>query len=226
MRGRVLIVAVVLVGSACGGKAPPPVVTQPETDPLETKTAHELFERGQFLVARGDYIRAEEYLVAAQERGHPSDEVVPVLLDACIRGRRYQSALNYANAELRKVPDNWRLRFVVGTLHVALGDHENARTEFERVIAGDPKLADAHYSLGMLLWKLGEREQGKVLFEQYLALEPSGAHAVEAKALLSQARRGTKAKPVKRTPPQRLEGTPPSTEAGQQPSEESPGGSS
>lgn len=137
------------------------------------------------LVARGDYIRAEQYLVAAMERGHPSHEVVPVLLDACVRGRRYQSALDHAAAQLRRTPEDWRLRYVVATLHESLGEREKARLELERILVGDPSFANAHYSLALLLSSAGDHQGGRAHLSRYLELDPDGIYAAEARARLA-----------------------------------------
>jgi len=181
MRTRLLVLVCCL--AACGGASTKGAA--PPDDPLTTSPAPALFEQGRALVARGDYIRAEQYLVAAMERGHPSDEVMPVLLDACVRGRRYQSALDHAFGQLRRTPEDWRLRYVVATLHEALGDRAKARLELERIIVGDPSFAKAHYSLGLMLDSAGDHERGAVEMQRYLELEPEGIYAADARARIT-----------------------------------------
>ena len=60
----------------------------------------------------------------------------------------------------------------------------DAKTAFEGAIKADPKLAVAHYQLGMTALNLGDFALAVSSLEQYLALEPNGAKAAEVKANL------------------------------------------
>jgi tetratricopeptide (TPR) repeat protein len=61
-----------------------------------------------------------------------------------------------------------------------------AQAQFERAVKLDPKMADAHYWLGMTLVSQGKLPQAKAPLQEYLKLAPSGEHADTAKALLAQ----------------------------------------
>jgi tetratricopeptide (TPR) repeat protein len=180
-RGTLAVLVIALLG--CGGKSSAPP-SQPAADPLKTAPTTELFERGRELADAGDYVRAEQYLTAAMHRGHPSKDVLPVLLQACVRGRRYQSALGHAQRELRRNPEDWRLRYVVATLHEALGERTKAQVELKRVLDGEPRFANAHYSLGVLL-SATDRRAASTHLHRYLEIEPKGNHAADARARLN-----------------------------------------
>jgi Flp pilus assembly protein TadD len=59
-----------------------------------------------------------------------------------------------------------------------------AKTAFEGATKADPKLALAHYQLGMTSLNLGDFALAVSSLEQYLALDPNGAKAAEVKASL------------------------------------------
>ncbi len=63
---------------------------------------------------------------------------------------------------------------------------DEARAQFTKAIELDPKLADAHYWLGMTNLNKGAMADAKKNFEEYLKLAPTGQNAESAKAILEQ----------------------------------------
>jgi TolA-binding protein len=61
---------------------------------------------------------------------------------------------------------------------------DEARAQFTKAIELDPKLADAHYWLGMTNLNKGAMADAKKNFEEYLKLAPTGQNAESAKAIL------------------------------------------
>ena len=61
-----------------------------------------------------------------------------------------------------------------------------AKAQFEQAIKLDPKLADAHYWLGMALVNEGDLKAAAASFEKYLSIAPTGEHAAAAKGILAQ----------------------------------------
>jgi tetratricopeptide (TPR) repeat protein len=59
-----------------------------------------------------------------------------------------------------------------------------AKAMFEKAAKLDPKMADAHYWLGMALVNEGKLPDAKAPFQEYLKLAPSGQYAATAKAIL------------------------------------------
>jgi tetratricopeptide (TPR) repeat protein len=62
----------------------------------------------------------------------------------------------------------------------------DAKKSFEEAIRLDPKLADAHYWLGMANLNEGKMPDAAKAFEEYLKLAPTGQYAEQAKAILPQ----------------------------------------
>src|SRR6185369_4867731 len=128
-----------------------------------------------------DYTRAEQYLNLATQSGGDASQILPRLIDVCVRDQRYRAALEYAEQHLRRHPRAYRLRYVEATLLRALGDVAKSRQELERVLDASPNYADAHYSLALLLRdELGSYLEADQHFREYLRLAPGGNHAEEA----------------------------------------------
>lgn len=144
-----------------------------------------LVERGKAFAAIGDLTRAEDYLAAAIDQGADSKEILPLLMDVCVRGGRYRSAIQHAEAHLRKYPHDHGTRLVMGTLYAALGEGREAKTALEQVVVEHPDDAQAHYVLAVV----ARDSENDVIaadrhFREYLRIEPNGAHAEEARASL------------------------------------------
>jgi tetratricopeptide (TPR) repeat protein len=168
---------------ACGASSPDPERTP---DPLASVSGRDLFERGRALAARGESIRAEQYLTAAIDRGYPEQEAMPLVIRACVSSSRLSSALGYAEPYLRRHPQDWSLRFLVATLEVGLDRVDDARANFEHVVADAPDAPEPHFALAMLLRDdLHLEDEARPLLERYLELAPEGRHAPEVRAALA-----------------------------------------
>lgn len=177
--------AATLVLVACGGAGGLREGTPP-TDPVSEVGAERLFATGMASAAQGDYVRAEQYLAAAGARGYAETQVIGPLVRVCVVASRLRQALVYAQPYLRRHPEDWRLRFVVATVHLGLDDLDEARTELARVIAAAPTVPEPYFVLGTLLReRLRDEAAAKPHFERYLALAPTGAHADEAHLALT-----------------------------------------
>jgi predicted Zn-dependent protease len=148
-------------------------------------TAEVLLERGKAFAAIGDHTRAEEYLASAIEAGADRRTAMPLLLDVCVRGGRYRSAIQHGENHLRRHPNDIRTRLVVGTLYAALDEPQSAKAQLEQVVVERPNEAQAHYVLAVVA---RDSEHDVVLadrhFREYLRIQPNGSHAEEAKASL------------------------------------------
>lgn len=60
-----------------------------------------------------------------------------------------------------------------------------AKAMFEKAVSLDPKMADAHYWLGMAFVNQNKMAEAKAPFQEYLKLAPTGQHAETAKAILA-----------------------------------------
>ena len=159
-----------------------------EKDLQTMRTEHSrenLTERGKAFASIGDLTRAEEYLAASLDQGANPKEVLPLLLEVCVRGGRYRSAIQHAENHLRRNPHDHATRLVVGTLYAALGEGKEAKTALEQVVEARPNDAQAHYVLAVV----ARDSENDVItadrhFREYLRIEPNGSHAEEARASL------------------------------------------
>jgi len=193
-----VVVVVASVAAACSG--PMASTTAKAPDPLAGVPADQLFAQGVEYKNAGDLIRAEQYLVAAVERGYPQKDALELLLEVCVGGSRYQAGLAHAERHLARHPEDWALRYFAASLHVAIGDAHTARIELERVIGDRPQLAAAHFDLGVIYRdELGDHAAAEAAFRRYLELAPSGDKAVAAQTWLGWRERETAA-PRRQTP--------------------------
>ncbi|MCS6799506.1 MAG: tetratricopeptide repeat protein [Myxococcota bacterium] len=181
--------------------------TPPPADPVMHLDGRELLRRGVALASRGDLVRAEQYLVAAMQRGEPPERVLPVLLRVCIAASRLRAALDYATPHLERNPHDWALRLVVASIHLGLDRPQRARVELERVVAQVPDRPEGHYLLAVVLRDhAADLERARHHFERYLELAPQGPHAAEAVAAIQ----ALGPRPVQQVPtePSHAEGAP------------------
>ena len=183
------VLAIVLSSFACGGATPR--AENQEPDPLDTVSPEELYRRGNLLLEAGDYIRAEQYLAAAIERGYPEDRAIPLLLRACVEASRLVAALEYARPYLLRNPEQWSLRLLVASIYLGLDEHAQAQRELERILETNPDEPQPHYLLGVLHRDaLTDEDRAREHFRRYLALAPDGVHREEASAALTLEERG------------------------------------
>jgi len=179
----IFLFALVTLPLGCGGRTPN---AEEMPDPLAHVPAQDLFERGRALLARGESVRAEQYLTAAIDRGYPEAEAMPLVIRACVTSGRLSSALGYAEPYLRRHPRDWSLRFLVATLEQGLSRFARARVNLEQVVLDAPDAPDPHFVLAMLLRdELNEPDIARPLLERYLELAPRGRHADEVHAALA-----------------------------------------
>lgn len=144
-----------------------------------------LIRKARAYASIGDATRAEEYLNAARASGGDERKILRLLLEVCIGDRRYRGAIGYAENFLRRHPRDPDLRFLVATLHVALGNSQHALRELRTVVAESPRNVEARYVLAVVLRdELGDLDGADLEFREYLRLAPKGAHAEEANGSL------------------------------------------
>jgi len=154
---------------------------------LVAVTADELLSLAIAHAQSGDLLRAEQYLSAAQQRGHDEATVAYWQVRVCVAGGRYRSAVGHAVDYLRDHPTDWSFRLVAATLHEALGEIARAELELERITSAAPRIPLPHYRLAMLYrTRPSNQASANEHLEEYLRLAPNGRHAAEAKAVLKQ----------------------------------------
>ena len=127
-------------------------------------------------------MRAEQYLELAIDKGYDRRRALPVLLSVCLSSGRLRAALNYAEPELRLRPDDAELRYLVASIHLGLGQREEARDELEQLLRSHPNQTAALYLLGLVeADDFGENTSAREYFQRYLSEAPRGIHAREVR---------------------------------------------
>jgi len=145
----------------------------------------EALKKAQAFASVGDLTRAEQYLRLAISSGADEREVMPLLVQVCVRDQRYLDAVQHVEGYLKHHPDDDRLRFVLASLEAAVGNHERAHAEYEKVLTREGNNAEVHYALAVMLRdSLASFAQADLHFREYLRLRPKGDHAEEARAAL------------------------------------------
>jgi hypothetical protein len=98
---------------------------------------------------------------------------------------RLRAALDHAEPYLRDHPEAETLRYLVATIHLALGQREAARLELQQLLRRNPEQADAHYLMGVLSAD-AEPALAREHWRQHLELAPHGDHAAEVRSLLAE----------------------------------------
>jgi len=184
MNNRILLLLVLCL-VACTHAVKDPLL---EGQSTAEQRGSRLVERAEQFADAADYTRAEQYLNLATKNGADPAQVMPLLIDVCVRDQRYRAALQYAEEHLRQHPRSYRLRYIEATLLQALGDVAKSRQELQRVLDASPDYADAHYSMAVLMRdELGSYVDADRHFREYLRIAPRGQHAEEAGESLLEA---------------------------------------
>lgn len=183
MFNRVLGVCLLLSGCAARPAPSPASAQTPATDESSLLANAALHER------TGDTARAEQYLLAAWDRGAPLERVLPRLLEVCFEAGRLQNALFHLERARRQDPEDAGLAHLHAELLFALGRKYESLEVASQVTELEGAPADAYFLLGRLLLDLlGDRAAADVAFESYLRLAPTGRHRAWARSLLAQGR--------------------------------------
>jgi tetratricopeptide (TPR) repeat protein len=146
-----------------------------------------LLRAGKAYALLGDASRAAQYYQLAIDNGGDENTIFPLLLEVCVRDKQYRAAIYYGQNQLRRHPDDVALRFLVASLHGAMGDAKTARALLEDVLKSAPENPEAHYALAVLLRdEEADLTSADQHFREYLKLMPAGPHADEARGALLQ----------------------------------------
>jgi tetratricopeptide (TPR) repeat protein len=180
---RALIFAAIIVAPGCWHARGAELASGNSTE--RASHAEALIAQADSFGARGDYLRAEQYLNAALAQGADETRLLPLVVRICIADQRYRDAAQYLENHLRRHPTDRAAGFLLASVHFSLGHVELARKELAALVAADPSRADAHYALAVLLRdEAGDLADANRHFREYLRLNPKGAHAEEARGSL------------------------------------------
>lgn len=182
---RSVLLMCVLGLPACGAGSSMRSTAPQESSATSLQERDELFRRGQRAAARGDSVRAEQYLSAALDRGSPKERILPLLLQVCLAGSRLRAALDHAEPFLQEHPEQDALRFLVANIHLGLGQSVEGLAELDLLLRRNPRFEEALF-LRAVLAMPSDAEAARRDLRGYLEVAPRGAHAAEARGRLSQ----------------------------------------
>ncbi len=182
---HIALLSLLLLLVACSAQHPHRT-TPPPSDPIASAPASLLRGQGLAYARRGDLVRAQQYLAAAQLKGFDPRIVVPELVKVCVAGSRLRAALLYAEPYLRRHPEDAGMSYVVGTIHIALGNIQRASEHLTGALRGNEIMVDAAFSLAVLAAKEGKIEEERSHLQHYLELRPNGRFSVRAKVMLAK----------------------------------------
>lgn len=177
------VLGLTLTCAACGAAPLHPSDARAEAE--ARLSSQQLLEVAAELERRGDFQRAEQYLVHALDQGADEDVVMPMLLSVYIGDRQYRLAAQRCEQFLRHHPERRELRLMLAALYEATGEYDNAVRQYELVLRAEPDHAKTHFALGTVLQEQSpNRSSATRHFKRYLQLAPKGEHAAQAKAAL------------------------------------------
>lgn len=185
LSSRSLLLLCLLVSlAACvharsGPKGPPPL------DPIESVRASELRAQGLDFARSGDLTRAQQYLAAAHAKGFDEGLVLPEIVKVCVAASRLHTALSYAEPYLDRHPGDAAMSYVVGSIHLALGNLQKASGHLNGALEPGELLIDAAYSLALVENRRGRGGLARKHLQHYLSVAPKGRYAVRARKLLA-----------------------------------------
>ena len=167
---------------SCGA---PPNHTEPKPLPETTK---ELFELGRAYAARGNYLKAEQYMSSALKAGYDHRAAIHTLLEVCLEGGFLRGGIAHANAYLIEHPNDLDVQLSLAALYYGVRDVGHAKVQLRRLHSIDPNRPNAHYLSGMIAYESGADgvETARLHWERYLELAPTGRRSVELRAKLRE----------------------------------------
>jgi tetratricopeptide (TPR) repeat protein len=149
---------------------------------------------GAVYMKKKDYAQAEAAYKKATEVDPNAAEAYMGLANAYNAQRKFDLATE-ASAQAQKLQGaagaaggagaSAGSLFNQGVIAWNAGKIPEAQKLFEQAVAADPKLAEAHYWLGMANVNQGKLPEASKSFEEYLKLDPSGQYAEQAKSMLA-----------------------------------------
>lgn len=147
---------------------------------------------GAIHMRRKEYDQAEASYKKALEANPNSGEAYLGLANVYNAQRKFDQATE-ASAQAQKLMGGGAAGgggsagavFNQGVIAWNAGKIPDAQKLFEQAVSLDPKLADAHYWLGMANVNQGKLPEAVKAFDQYLQLDPKGQYAEQAKSMLA-----------------------------------------
>lgn len=148
---------------------------EPELTAASLKIARIAFDRREF----GQAVKVLEVVLARNPQHAKAAELQG---DTLVELNKAKEAVSRYEVALAAGGDNAPLLMKIAKLQIQiLGQVEASVKVLRRAIKADPKLAEAHYFLGLALKDGGQYDEAKNELQAYARMAPTGEYAAEAK---------------------------------------------
>lgn len=178
-RTTALFLGALLFGLGCSPRA----AVEPKAPSLASSPSGLLAE-GRKRLAAGEELMAEQYFLAAWNRGAERRTVLANVLPLCFRSNRLGSALGYVERGLAEEPRDARLSELAALLESNLGRERSALARLRELERAEVLAPELYFELGTLELRAGESGHAERAFRLYLARVPHGRHRIEAVSAL------------------------------------------
>ncbi len=153
--------------------------------------ASEYFAKGRELIAKEDYLAADEEFKKAQILlGGPAQALEDSAEDKKIKkyaGQDSKEAIEYYLKIVALNPKNTDIYYNLALEYLKSAQYVEAAAALKQVVRLDPDDKDAYYNLGVLYdVYLTDKAQASDCYSQYLKLAPSGKESGQVKSWLGQ----------------------------------------
>ena len=127
----------------------------------QSRAAHRAWQPGPGPHATGGLGPRPLGVREGTRRSNPNDYDANLYLGVILRQRQqYPEAMSRFRRALSVRPGSATALYQVGSLHLVLGEIEEARKALETVVATEPKFVEAHVSLATVYYRLKRKEDG------------------------------------------------------------------
>jgi 4-amino-4-deoxy-L-arabinose transferase-like glycosyltransferase len=137
---------------------------------IEQGYAHEYIKLGQIAFDRGDFAEAEERFRASVAQ-RPTVDGLTNLGNSLAAQKKMNEAATQYRAALRKDSTAALAWFNFGNLWMQMQKPQYAYGYWKKAVEHNPRLADAHRNLGLLLMQAGRLDEAERALRRYLELE-------------------------------------------------------
>jgi len=141
------------------------------------ETAKQLFFEALELVESSDFPNAESRLRDALVLAPGHAAILTNLSGVLFQQNRQAEARDCAGAALAADPESVEALLILAQCHSNDTSLSEALAAYDKVIAVDPAIAEAHNNRGIILQRLGRSAEALAAYDQALALDPGQAHA-------------------------------------------------
>lgn len=120
----------------------------------------------------GEFPSAVPYLKAAAAADAQNSQLRLYLAQSCLAAKNYECVFDTYREILILDPDSAEADMLAGEGYDELKDESKALEQFQAAVRANPKLPDAHFGCGYLLWRAKKFDEAEAEFKAELANNP------------------------------------------------------